>query len=121
MTLSCDCDIEYIPEPGETTWYSPREYSVLNTTRRKRCVSCCTLINNGSVVAEIHRFKIPLYDVEINIYGEDGEIPLASHYMCEECSDIYFSIEELGYCFSGWDMHKALKEYQQIKQLGLVL
>ena len=121
MTLSCDCDIEYYPDPGDTTWYYPNTYSTLNTTRRKRCVSCKSLIDKGSVVAEIVRVKIPGHDIEIAIYGDEGEIPLASHYLCEECADIYFSITELGYCFSDWDMHKALKEYQQIKQLGLVI
>jgi len=56
---------------------------------------------------------VPLSDVEINIYGEDGEIPMASWFMCESCGDIYFSISELGFCVSlDESMQAALDEYR---------
>lgn len=121
MSLLCDCDIDYCPEPGDTIWYPPADYSTLSTTRRKRCCSCKELIDVGALVAEFPRYKVPEWDIEERIYGEDGEIPRASFHMCESCADIYFSIKELDYCFDDWDMRAVLKEYHQLKKGGLLL
>lgn len=115
MSISCDCDIDYYPEPGDVCWDYPADYSQLETSKRKRCCSCKTLIDVGAVVTRLLRYKVPETDVEIRIYGEE-EKPLAPHYMCETCSDIYFSISELGYCFSGRDMRQVLEEYHQLKR-----
>ena len=57
--------------------------------------------------------KIPYTDIELSIYGEDGEIPLAPFYFCEICADLYFSLFELGFeCLGpGEDMREMVKEY----------
>ncbi len=119
MSLSCECDTDWYPEPGDTFWYWPEDYSILKGKRRCRCVSCKQLIDLGSLVGVFPRVKVPSGDIEERIYGEDGEIPRAPFIMCECCTDIYFSITELGYCISGWDMKKALEEYHTLRKLGL--
>ena len=112
MSLSCSCDMDYYPEPGDTTWYEPADYAPLSTTRRKRCSSCHELIDIEALMSEVMRVKIPDSDIEIRIYGEDGEMPLASHYLCERCADLYFSLADVGYCMSYKDdMRKLIKEY----------
>jgi len=113
MPLTCYCDWE--PEAGQWYSYYPNDYSILDTKRRRRCNSCNNLINVGATCAEFIRFKIPEYDIEINIYGEDGEIPLSSHYFCETCADLFFSLYELGFeCITSTEnMHEMVKEYAQ--------
>jgi len=112
MSLSCSCD--YDPEPGMIIWYSPNDYSLLTTTKRKRCCSCNELIDKGSISTSFERYKIPDSEIEESIYGEGGEIPMASKYMCERCSDLYFSINELGFCINlDDDMRDLVKEYKR--------
>jgi hypothetical protein len=118
MSLSCECDTDWYPEPGDIVWNSPGDYTELKTKRRCRCISCKELIDIGAITIEFPRFKVPDGEIEERIYGEDGEIPRASFYMCETCADIYFSISELGYCLDDWDMRQALKDYQQLQKLG---
>ncbi len=95
MSLSCDCsyDIDF-------DWYygDASDYHELDTTTRKRCKSCNDLIDIKALCISFERWRPPRGDIEIRIYGEDGEVPLATHYMCEECADLYFSLLELGYC-----------------------
>jgi hypothetical protein len=63
----------------------------------------------------VPRYRIPLHDIEVKIYGEDGEIPIPPKYLCEPCSDIFFSLEELGFCVRPFDNQKELlKEYQEL-------
>jgi hypothetical protein len=93
----------------------PDDYTTLKTRRRKRCCSCKTLIDVGAVCTEFNRYRHPAYDsIEEKIYGEGGEVPLASYYHCEKCADIYFSLDELGYCISiDEDMRQLAKEYAE--------
>lgn len=119
MSLSCDCDIDWCPEPGDVIRYSPSDYTELKGKRRCRCISCKELIDLGSLVGVFSRYKIPDNDIECRIWGEEGEIPRAPFVMCESCTDIYFSITELSYCISGWNMKEALKEYHTLRELGL--
>lgn len=59
-----------------------------------------------------YRYKIPDHKIEISIYGEDGEVPMASWYMCERCGDLFFSLNELGYCIDiREDMRDLVREY----------
>ena len=81
MPLSCGCDDW--PEPGTVIWYDPDGYSTLETKKRQRCCSCNELIEIGATVGVTHRYKVPEFEIEIDIYGEDGEVPRASKYMCE--------------------------------------
>ena len=111
MSLSCSCDFD--PEPGMKIWYEPNNYSTLEASKRKRCCSCEELISIGDTVAKFTRYKIPESEVEVNIWGEDGEIPLADHYMCESCADLYYSISELRFCVQlGNDMRDVLEQYK---------
>lgn len=112
MSLSCEC--EWYPEPGEWAYYSPNNYTTLETSRRKRCRSCKELIDIGAIVIAFDRYRVPNHDVEINIYGEDGEIPIAAWYHCEECADLYFSLTELGFCGSpNENQHDLVEEYAE--------
>ena len=113
MPLSCSCPDDY-PDPGMTLWTDPREYSVLSTSKRQRCCSCNILINIGETISIVHRHKIPETDIECKIYGEDGEIPRANKFMCEKCTDIFFSLQELGFCVGAWEnQFDLLKQYKQ--------
>lgn len=114
MPLTCSCDYE--AEPGSVIWLDPDDYTTLQTKRRQRCCSCGDLIDIGAVVGVTRRFKVPETEIECRIYGEDGEVPLADKFLCEECTDILFSLEELGYCvYAGENQKEVLKEYQDLK------
>jgi hypothetical protein len=64
---------------------------------------------------EFPRFKVPDSDIEVRIYGEDGEIPLASSYLCERCADLYLSLDDLGYCGQPWENQLELvSEYAEL-------
>lgn len=114
MTLSCSCDFEDW-EPGDIMVYAAGDYSILATTRRKRCSSCGILIDIGATVAKFDRGKMPGSDIECRIYGEDDEIELAPQYLCEECADIYFSLKELGFScvWPDENMRALAKEYAE--------
>lgn len=110
MGLYCSCDYE--PDPGDTVYYGPEDYTALATKRSRKCLSCRNTILVGSVCAKVPRFKIPSYDIECRIYGEDGEIPCAPAYLCERCADLCFSLMELGYCPAPWkDQRDLVAEY----------
>ncbi len=112
MPLTCKC----ISGEYDAPWYwmEPDDYSEMpKGNRRKRCASCGTLIEFDSVCVEITRTRPPKDDIEERIYGwENDAVPLASGYMCEVCSDLYFSLKELGFCVSPYENLKDLvKEY----------
>ena len=111
MPLTCGCDYD---DDYDWVYYSPSDYSVLKHGRRKRCSSCKTLVDVGSVIAVFECFRKPKWEVEENIYGEDGEVPLADKILCEECADIYFSLRELGFeCVSPEENMRCLaKEHR---------
>jgi hypothetical protein len=96
MSISCDCG------GGDYDWYynAPKDYSVLRTNRRQRCYSCRELIDLGSDVGVFDNWRVPSTDIQVRIYGEDGEIPMADHYMCETCIGLFWAITELGFCVS---------------------
>lgn len=111
MGLSCSCDTDW---DGEGWYYiEPSDYSELTTSKRKRCCSCSKLIDISSIVAVFQRYRGPKTLVEENIYGEDGEISIASWYMCEECADMYYSLADLGFCIYLGDqsMRELTTEY----------
>ena len=114
MGLSCECPCgdEY-----DAVWYynEPGDYSKLPKGRRKRCCSCRTLINIGANVTKFSRWRESKPDsIEEEILGEGAVIKLANWYQCEKCSDLYFSLEELGFCIEpGDDMRDLIKEYAE--------
>jgi hypothetical protein len=112
MGLMCGCDSDWYPEPGDWTWGASKDYAPLSAKRRKRCCSCNELIDVGALSIEFCRVRIPDTDIEVRIYGEDGEIPIASNWMCEKCGDLYLSLEAIGYCMNPRDdMGELLKEH----------
>ncbi len=114
MALSCSCDYE--PEPGMKCWQTGKDFSKMPLlSRRKRCCSCKKLLEPGSDVVKIERNKIPDTDVEVRIYGEDGEIPLAPWYLCAKCGEIYLTLVEIGYeCIYPPDTLAAQTEYWEL-------
>jgi hypothetical protein len=114
MGLMCECDSDWYPDPGDWMWsgHVSDDFKPLETNQRKRCCSCKQLIDIGSLVIEHGRARVPDGDIEERIYGEDGQIPIASDWMCETCGDLYFSLDELGYCMNPRDdMRELVKEY----------
>lgn len=115
MGLSCECNTDDYDYGDGWYWMKPGGYTELKTTRRKRCCSCQKLIDLNSTVIEFERFRSTHTEIEERIWG-DG-IPLCYWYMCECCSDLFFSLDELGYCISlGDSMKELVKEYQEIKK-----
>jgi hypothetical protein len=111
MPLGCSCDFDL--EPGQLTCYPDDDFSRLNASKRKRCQSCKKLINIGDYVVRFNIAKIPEHEVECNIYGEDGEVPKADRYLCEQCGEIYFNLQSIGFecIWVGEDMMELLKDY----------
>lgn len=113
MGLSCSCD-GWDAEPGMKLWYGPGEYAPLATKRSRKCCSCNERIKVGETCCEVPRVKVPDTDIEVKIYGEDGEVPLSSKFMCERCADLSFSLDELGYCSQAWeDQRELVREYAE--------
>lgn len=116
MGLTCSCgDGDW--EPGMTIWYDAKDYTTLATKRPRKCCSCGEKIEVGAMCAEVPRFKVPESDVEVRIYGEDGEVPRAPAHLCERCADIAFSLDDLGYCMQPWeDQRELVAEYAEMHQ-----
>jgi hypothetical protein len=113
MSLSCTCG----GVGDEFAWYyfEPKNYQPLTTRRRKRCCSCNDLIEIGALCTEFKRHRLANSEIEERIYGEGEEIHLASHYHCEQCADLYFSLSELGFCnLLGDSMQELLEEYHEV-------
>lgn len=112
MSLMCECEYDDWPEPGQMQWFSPAEYLPLSTKKARKCCSCSERIAVGDTCCEVSRSKVPGNEIECRIYGEDGEIPMASKYLCEQCADLYFSLEEVGYCVTPMeDQRKLVAEH----------
>lgn len=118
MTLSCSCD-DWCPDPGDWIYTNVSDYMPApRNGYRKRCYNCKKPIEKGALCVRYRRAKIVEHDVEIAIYGEwegggSGEMPRASHWLCERCADICFSLEELGFCFPLDEIDEALEEYRR--------
>lgn len=114
MSLSCSC-ADWDPEPGDIGWYEPSDFSTYSGRRAKKCISCGARIAPGDTVGKWRRMKIPKNDVQIAIYGEEGEIPLASHFHCEVCAGLHFSLADLGYCSDPYeDQRQRVREYAEM-------
>lgn len=117
MSLSCSCDYE--PEPGATWSWWPDEFTEMPARKRRaRCAdkSCRRILNPGDVVGEFREIKVPESDVEVAIYGEDGGVPRASEYLCEDCAGLFFSLTDLGFCLDQAEVREALWEYQLLSR-----
>jgi len=111
MGLSCSCD-EWDGD-GEY-WTAPNDYSTMKwRSRRRKCCSCKKIINVGEIITEFARFRGPLSDIEERISGD--EIPLVDYYMCENCSDIFFNLDELKFCVDITEnMNDLLRDYKEL-------
>ena len=113
MGLSCECG-DFEPGDLDEWWYAPSDYSTMpERKRRARCVSCKKPIENGATVTEFERRR-HANGFEYDKLGLE-EVPLAPYWMCETCSDIYFSLVELGFCMNIAEdsMQSCLRDYQR--------
>ena len=117
MSLSCSCDFDTDDFDG-WWWEDHSNFKPVKIGRRKRCCSCKELINIGTENLEFYRYRHAKDDVELNIHG-DNPIPLASYFMCEECSGLYLALSELGYgCLDiGEPMKDYVAEYNEMREL----
>jgi hypothetical protein len=112
MSLSCSC-----PEwEGEGEFYiPPDDFSIFNRNRSKKCASCKSRIAKDMCCLEIKRFRGPITEIEAKIFGEDGEINLASKFLCESCGEIFLNLEAAGFCVEPTaHMHELLEEYHEL-------
>ena len=127
MSLSCSCDYDYEFEEGQ--WYYTYNYDQdfvpLDTSRRKRCCSCNELINIGSPCLKYSRSRYPYTEAESRIVtgvcledslADEAPIPIADHYHCEKCAEIWLNLTDIGYeCLSPNEcMPDSLKEYHEL-------
>ena len=112
MSLSCSCD-EW---DGDGWAYNYcNDLTKLKTKRRRRCKSCSNMINIGSDCLEFSRFQYPQDEITEKIYGEGGEVPLASWFMCKCCGEIYLNLTDIGYCLQiDENMNNDLAEYHKM-------
>lgn len=115
--LSCHCETEYDPDIHRFVVMDSK-YTTLQTSRRKRCCSCGTLINKGDFVHEFDRWTQPKEGTiawYIHKMPEEPCIQLAKWYECETCSDQRSNLEELGYCIEvGGNVMDALLDYKDM-------
>lgn len=115
--LSCYCNDDYDHDDHNWWYWYPTNYKPMRWfPRRKRCTSCEKIINHRELVVEIPRTRGARDDIEAMIYGDGPEaITIASGYMCEYCADIYFSLDELGFCVNPYEnMVELLDEYHEM-------
>ena len=109
--LPCNC------EYGESeTWYSlPSDFSLFKKWRAKRCCSCNKLIKFNDICLEFGLTRATTNELEEKIYGD--EKPLAPHYQCESCGEVFFNLQSIGYCIDiENDMDEYMKDYKLIEE-----
>lgn len=116
MSLSCECDWD---DPD--WWYDDsRPVEPLATKRSRRCVSCNDRIKVGDDCKEFTRWRHARYDtIEERIYGEGGEVPMASWYLCDRCAGLYESLDDLGFCGllgEKHDLRETCREYADMQR-----
>lgn len=120
MSLSCSCDYD-----GEADWYwwPPKDYSIYKKLRGQHCCckGCTHMIGYGQTVGEVTRSRPPTHwEIEYIVGWGDEADPefkyLASAFMCERCTDLFFSFQDLGFeCVSPYESMVGLaKEYHDI-------
>lgn len=105
MPLTCWCDgadAEYYwRDPEETTFIAPRG---------KRCQSCGRVVRTGDIGVRFLCSRYPRHEIEERIWGDAVEI--APKWMCEECGDLFWSLDELGFRINlGENMRELAREY----------
>ena len=53
------------------------------------------------------------------IYGDGGEMPLPTWYLCDRCAGLYESLDDLGFCDPlGQDLRATAREYAEMQRAG---
>lgn len=113
MGLMCSCDYEW--DGDGWCYYDNSDYMPLPRKKAVRCKSCGEPIKPGALAVAHHRIRAPVSDIEESIHGD--EVPLAPHWHCERCADLYASMEALGYCGQpAEDQRNLAREYADMKQ-----
>jgi len=109
MSLSCYCS-----DDGDWWYIPPHDYSALATKRARKCRSCGARIAPGDLCTRHECYRTWTHEIEERIYGDDG-VPMPDAYLCERCSDLYYSLDELGYCYTmGDDLLALVREYGEM-------
>ena len=96
-------------------WFDSPDFVSYARDRARRCANCGTRVAPGDLVVEIERYKVPEHDIECKIYGDDGRVPMATRYLCEECGGLHYSLQDLGFCNVHYsDITTAMQEYREI-------
>lgn len=113
MSLYCDCNYD-----DHDWFYEPQDVTPLNTKRSRTCCSCRERIAVGDDAMAFRRWRYPNYDsVAERIYGECGEEPLTTWYMCDRCAGLYESLKDLGFCdLLQQNMVDVCKEYADMQR-----
>jgi len=118
MSLSCSCELDN--DDAEWYWWQPNDYSVYNRKRSNPCCceNCENRVSRNDTVGEVRRTRAGTEweDIRGLAASDDPEaVKLASVYMCERCTDLYFSFQDLGFnCISPYeDMIELAKEYHE--------
>ena len=103
MSLSCFCNDDY-----EFFYFPPMDYDTAD-----KHLKCCSCFNRIPAGATIVTFELVTYD-------DNGEEQYGENeYMCEVCADLYFSLEELGFCINlGDNMRELVEEYAEMTKYG---
>lgn len=115
--LTCSCEFD------DPEWWFDGHHDVapLNTKRMRKCCSCKCRIAVGEDCKPFPRWRIVSDyrdpDVVVRIYGDGGELPLTTWYLCDRCAGLYESLDSLGFCgMLGDDLRKACREYAQMQR-----
>lgn len=113
--LSCSCD-----DYDDADWFHDggSEVAPLKTRRWRKCHSCEALIRPGDDAKEFVRWRHAGYDtIEERIYGEGGEVPMPSRWLCDRCAGLYESLDSLGFCdLLGQNLVDVAREYGQMQR-----
>lgn len=119
MSLACSFDNE-LDDPSDYAWIweGVGEIKPLGTKRSRRCQSCKRKITVGENAAEIARWRAPKSDIEMKIYGEDGQVYISPWWYCDKCANQAAALEDLGFTWnmSSDCMADLIKEYNVIYQ-----
>ena len=110
MSLTCMCEYD-----GDGWYYHPpKDFTVLESSRSKRCCSCKKKLYNKDLVLVFDRYRGPKDEIEERINGD--AVPLADWHMCEECGEIFLNLNDLGYCLMLGErsMQRYLNDYHKI-------
>jgi len=111
MSIFCACNCS-----DECAWYYyHNDPEPVQRNRATRCISCKTKIKPGDMAAHFFRFRHPKTEIEEKIFGEGGEIPMATWFMCQDCYTIFKAFDKLDVCIDlGNDnVHDCLAEFNR--------